>query len=121
MARRGKYGARQVRVAGHLFRSQWERDRYQQLELLQAAGEISELSYDPPKFTLHDAYTCRRTGKRVKASTYEPDFFYLDKRGAPVYEDAKGTKRRESVLKRKIVEARHGVVIWFSYRDGRME
>ena len=119
MARRSKYGARTVRVNGHLFRSQWERERYQQLELLQRAGEISELEFrDPPKFALCEDYHCKRTGKKVKAPTYQVDFAYTQD-GERVYEDAKGRTLAANIVKRKIAESRHGVTIWFVYSSGK--
>ncbi len=118
---RSKWGAKLTTVDGHLFRSKWEAARYRELQLLEREGGISELSFKPPRFSLHDPYTNKRTGKRVKSSYYTPDFVYKDKDGAVVLEDAKGYTRAESKLKRKIVESRYGVIIWFVYDDGRRE
>ena len=116
--RRNKWNAKPTWRDGHYFHSLWEADRYTQLKYLQMAGEISDLEWKKvPTFSLHDPYKCKRTGKLVKSSTYQPDFTYIEN-GERVWEDAKGSNRRESNLKRKIVESRHDVIIWFVYRDG---
>jgi len=121
MARRNKYGAKLTRIDGHLFRSRWEGELYLQLKLLERAGEISGLSATPPKFKLCADYFCERTGKMVKAPTYTPDFYYTDCDGKIVYIDAKGKTLAVNKVKRKIVESRHGVIVWFVYEDGRRE
>jgi hypothetical protein len=114
---RNKFNARKTHYNGHTFASGGECNRYRELELLQYTGAISDLQHPVGAFTLHDPYISPRTGKRVAPATYRPDFSYTVN-GETIYEDYKGAKTASSILKRKIVEARHGVTIWFVYSDG---
>jgi hypothetical protein len=117
--RRGKYGAKITTRHGHKFRSKWEADRCDELLLLQRAGEITNLEFrNVRKFKLCADYFCERTGKMVKAPTYQPDFEYTDNDGKRIYEDSKGKTLAINKVKRKIVESRYGVTIWFTYRNG---
>jgi hypothetical protein len=118
MARRNKFKAKITKRHGHKFRSRWEADRCDELLLLQRAGEISNLEFrNVRKFKLCADYYCERTGKIEKAPTYQPDFEYDDSDGKRCYEDAKGKTLAKNIRDRKIVESRHGVIIWFVYRD----
>lgn len=84
-----KYGARAVEIDGVRFASALEGRRYQQLKLLLAAGEISDLVVHP-RFELL-ARLFDRHGKVLPAVHYTGDFQYRDCRtGVVVVEDVKG-------------------------------
>lgn len=121
MMARNKFNAKKTWRDGHWFDSKWEADRYSELMLLQRAGEISHLFVKPDPFDLAGGYINPRTGRWSEPPTYQVDFSYTNKEGFDILEDAKGVRTSSSVLKRKIVESRHNVIIWFAYRDGRRE
>lgn len=114
---RSKYKNVKVLSDGITFDSKVEHRRYEQLKLLQAAGEIRELEVHP-RFELVPAFT-DFNGKKHRRVTYVADFAYLDDRGRRVVEDVKGARTRVFNLKYKllmyhnraldfrIVEARH--------------
>ena len=94
---KSKYNARKVTIDGHVFDSAKEARRYQELKLLEAAGEIRNIELQR-KFTLIPAqyeiagYT--KTGKLIKKCverecTYLADFCYLDKFNIFHVEDVK--------------------------------
>lgn len=85
---RHKYGARKTTVDGYTFDSKAEANRYQDLRLLERAGEISGLSLQP-SFALLPSY--KRNGKMVRAITYFADFMYTED-GRTVVEDVKGVE-----------------------------
>lgn len=73
-----KYHAKKVSTPMGVFDSKLERERYNELALLQTAGHISELSHHPKRLYL----------SRARIS-YQPDFFYKEK-GRNVFEESKG-------------------------------
>lgn len=98
-----KYGAVRVRVGGRTFASKREAKRYQELRLLQEAGEIEDLA-------LQVGFPCVVGG--MKVCTYVADFVYLDlNTGDQVVEDAKGMKTPVYRLKKKLVRACLGIEI----------
>jgi hypothetical protein len=110
-----KYRNEKVTYDGYKFDSLRECERYKELKLLEAAGEITALKVQP-KFPLKcggkdvkmrsDRYP---NGRRV---SYFGDFSYYDeKRGEPVVEDVKGADTQVSRLKRAFVEAQYGVEV----------
>lgn len=78
-----KYLARKTRG----FDSAAEADRYDELRLLERAGQISEL-VTQPKWELQPRFR-GPDGKTVRAITYAADFSYLDSDGRLVVEDVK--------------------------------
>jgi len=98
---RNKYGARKVRDDGYLFDSKAEHLRYCELKVLQKAGEISELE-------VHPKYSIELNGHHI--CTVILDFRYRDSHGT-VIEDVKGKDLALSRLKRKLVEAQHGIEV----------
>lgn len=56
--RRSKYGNRKTEIDGFVFDSKRETERYQQLKLLEAAGEIVDLR-------MQVKYHCAVNGKKV--------------------------------------------------------
>ena len=100
-----KYHNRKVTVDGITFDSVKEASRWQELKLLEKAGEITGLVRQVkieliPKTKLY------------RACYYIPDFAYFDKRsGKTVYEDTKGMKTDVYKLKKKLLYWRHGIEI----------
>jgi hypothetical protein len=118
MARRGplpdkvaKYRNKKVEYDGYKFDSIREFERYQELRLLERAGEVTNLTVQPRFFLKcgdteikirSDRYP---NGRRV---SYYGDFQY-DEKGETMVEDVKGQDTPVSRLKRAIVEAQYGV------------
>lgn len=97
-----KFGAKKVRLEGHLFDSAMEAKRYGQLKLLLRAGEISDLKVHPSwPVRVNDKHICH----------VELDFEYRDRLGRVHREDVKGVKTALSNIKRKLVEASHGIEV----------
>ena len=100
-----KYHNRKVTVDGITFDSVKEASRYQELRMLERAGEITGLVRQQkieliPKTKLY------------RACYYVCDFIYFDKReNKTIYEDVKGVRTKEYLLKRKLLYWRHGIEI----------
>jgi hypothetical protein len=91
-----------VHADGYVFDSQAEHRRYEQLKLLQQAGEIQALRVHP-RYKLMDAFD--RHGQHYRPVHYEADFAYteLGKHGdVYVVEDVKGARTRVFQLKAKL-------------------
>jgi hypothetical protein len=108
---RSKYGAVQTTVDGITFHSAKEARRYQELKLLQQAGEILSLQLQP-EYDLVAGDTI--------IGVYRADFSYLElqqpKRrneasATRVVEDVKGIKTPLYKWKKKHVEAQYGIQI----------
>lgn len=103
MRSKHKYGAVRTEVDGIAFASKAEARRYQELKLLQKAGEIEGLELQP-KFPLIVE------GKRVGA--YIADFrYWLPSKSRAIIEDVKGMRTAVYRMKKKIVEAQYGITI----------
>jgi hypothetical protein len=100
--RRSKYGAVRTVVDGINFDSKKEAIRYQELKLLERAGEITELDRQVP-------YRCEIDGDLI--CTYKADFQYLENGWKLVCEDVKGFRTPLFKLKKKLVQALFGVEI----------
>lgn len=113
--RRNKYRNVKVKTASGTFASKHEWRRFCELQLLEKAGEITELRTQV-RFELVPAqYDKAPGGKRGKclerAVCYIADFTYRTKDGAFVVEDAKGRKTKEYVIKRKLMLWTHGITV----------
>ena len=98
-----KYGNRKVKTVDGTFDSQREFRRWQELKLLQRAGEIKDLDRQV-KFEL----VPKQDGER--AIYYVADFVYIDTRtGEKVVEDSKGAKTDAYIIKRKLMLYRHNI------------
>lgn len=101
-----KYRAIPTDVDGVRFASRLEARRYQELRLMEAAGEIRDLECQP-------RYRLEVNG--VKICDYVGDFRYTDAQtGAVVVEDVKGgnaTKTPVYRLKRRLMLACHGIEV----------
>jgi len=96
-----KYHAKKTTVDGIAFASKGEASRYQMLKLEQQVGAISNLRLQVP-------YPCTVNDRPI--CTYIADFVYI-RDGAEVVEDFKGFRTPEYKLKKKLVEALHGITI----------
>lgn len=108
-----KYKAKPTVVDGIRFHSQKEARRYQELKLLERAGEIRHL-HCQPKLTLYspELHSNEFTARKHKIGAYFADFAYVvAKSGECVYEDAKGFKTPLYRWKKKHVEAQYGITI----------
>lgn len=109
-ARRHKYGAKPTVVDGVRFASQKEARRYQELKLLERAGEIGQLALQP-EFDL-DVIGGDVKDIRYRIGAYKADFQYVEWRtGKRVVEDVKGFKTPLYRWKKKHVEAQYGIQI----------
>ena len=120
-ASQNKYGATKCQVNGEVFDSKKEARRWQELRLLEKAGEISDLRRQV-KYILIPAqkeYTVeiRKNGspKRMervveRECTYVADFVY-EEDGKTIVEDAKGMKTEVYRIKKKLMLYVHGIKI----------
>jgi len=104
-----KYHNKRVTVDGISFQSVKEASRWQELRLMERAGEIVGLKRQlkievVPKTKLH------------RARYYLADFVYFDKeQGKTIYEDVKGYRKGVAyqlfTLKRDVLYWRHGIEV----------
>jgi UDP-N-acetylglucosamine 2-epimerase len=111
-----KYHNKKVTVDGITFDSKKEARRYNELRLLQRAGEISNLQRQvkflliPTQVEQFERYS-EKTGKKLKDGqrviekecAYYADFVYTDKSGKTVVEDTKGIETEAYRIKRKLM------------------
>lgn len=118
-----KYGNRQTYGGGRVYDSCREAKRAEELRLLLAAGEITELREQvtfeliPAQYEAVERYDKRgqriKDGRRCteKACTYIADFVYKDRKGNTVVEDAKGVRTEVYRIKRKLMLYVHHIKI----------
>lgn len=107
---RSKYHAKKTVVDGIKFDSRKEAERWQELKLLEKAGEISGLKRQV-RFELIPAQKDKETGKVIeRACSYVADFYYMEG-GKPVIEDVKGLKTDVYRIKKKLMLQRYGIRI----------
>lgn len=106
-----KYGNRKVETEDGTFDSVKEYSRWQELKLMERAGEIYELQRQVP-FVVIPAQR-DENGKLVEREVrYVADFTYREKCGNRlVVEDTKGMKTKEYIIKRKLMMYRLGIRI----------
>jgi len=119
---RTKYRSKKAIVNGITFDSLKEARRYQELLLLEKAGEITDLQLQksfeliPAQYETFERYGKRgqrlKDGKRCieKSVTYKADFVYM-KNGKTIVEDTKGFKTTDYIIKRKLMLYIHGIRI----------
>ena len=96
--RHHKYNAQPTEIDGIRFDSKREAKRYQELQMLAAAGEIHALQLQP-RFELQPSF--KRNGKTVRAIHYVADFQYVEN-GRVIVEDTKGMETAVFKLKKKL-------------------
>jgi hypothetical protein len=103
-----KYGAVKTTVDGIVFHSKREAARYSELKLLERGNVIRDLRLQP-SFEIIPAVEL--DGKKQRPVRYLADFCYMNEEGQTVYEDVKGHRTKEYILKRKLVKHVFGVEI----------
>lgn len=105
-----KYHNKKTFAFGIQFDSKKEAERYQELKLLEAAGEVQNVKTQV-KFPLLPVQR-DESGKCIeRAVSYVADFTYFTKDGQFVVEDTKGVKTPEYILKRKLLYYFHKIKI----------
>lgn len=100
-----KYGNKSIVVNGIKFQSKLESERYEQLMLLERAGEISGLKLQFG-LQINPPWTNPYTGAKLKGSMYYADFFYIDNRNNKmIIEDTKGVETDVFRLKWNLVQS----------------
>lgn len=102
--KKSKYGAVKTEVDGIMFDSKREASRYQELRLLEQAGEIANLRLQVP-------YILFQKNEHGRALKYIADFVYNDDTGALVVEDAKGHSTDVYKIKRRLMAELKGIEI----------
>jgi hypothetical protein len=108
LQKRNKYKAKPVVIDKIRFASKKEGNRYRELKLMRAGGEISDLRLQVP-YTLKNgsAPLLIRSegypnGRQIK---YIADFVYIDKSGNEIIEDVKGMRTQIYKIKKAIMES----------------
>ena len=119
--RKSKYGNKKAKANGKVFESKTERSRYYTLQMLEKAGEISDLRLQVPFEIIPAIYETVEVQLKTKtkqvqklvqrAAHYVADFVYKDKDGNMVVEDSKGFRTKEYELKKKMMRAFLGITI----------
>lgn len=94
-----KYGNKKTVIDGFEFDSKLEAKRYNELKILLRSGVISDLTLQKV-FLLQDGFIYSK--KKERPITYVCDFYYKDKLGNEIVEDAKGVKTDVYKIKRKL-------------------
>lgn len=104
-----KYNSKKTVVDGQKFDSKKEARRYQELLLLEKAGEIKNLCRQV-KFVLIPSQR-DENGKVVEREcSYKADFTY-EEGIKTVVEDVKGYRTKEYIIKRKLMLYQYGIRI----------
>lgn len=106
-----KYNSKKTVVDGQKFDSKKEARRYQELLLLEKAGEIKNLSRQV-KFVLIPSQR-DESGKVIEREcSYKADFTYEEEGEIKtVVEDVKGYRTKEYIIKRKLMLYQFGIRI----------
>ena len=112
-ARENKYRSQKITVDGITFDSVKEANRWQELRILERAGEIRDLQRQVPFVVIPTQRD--ENGKLIeKEVRYVADFTYIEKgKLTRTVEDVKSeaTRTREYIIKRKLMLYRNGIRI----------
>jgi len=97
-----KYRNVKTESSGIVFDSKKESKRYEELKLMERAGEIRNL-------TLQPKYPIIVEG--IKICVYRADFTYQTKQGQTVVEDVKGIRTQAYGIKKKLMRAVYSIEI----------
>ena len=117
-----KYGSRKVEVNGIVFDSKREAARYQELLLLEKAGEIKDIRRQvkyvliPAQYEHPESTTRKGRGRCVeRGCAYIADFVYKtilpDGDTLTIVEDTKGFRTKDYIIKRKLMLSVYGIRI----------
>lgn len=101
-------------VAGQRFDSVAEGKRFAELQLLERAGQITELRRQvnyPLQYRGADGALVAVRYDSGRRAFYRPDFVYRDRDGREIVEEYKGFDKPEARLKRAVFEACYGVTV----------
>lgn len=102
-----KYHAKKTTIGNITFDSKVEATRYQQLMLLEKAGEIQALHLQP-EFQITKGWVDCETGEKTRSRFYVGDFMYIDKNAERIIvEDVKGMETPEFRLKWDLVKSQY--------------
>lgn len=101
---KNKYNNKKTIVDGIAFDSKMEARYYQNLKLLQEAGEITAIELQP-KFELLPTFT--KNGVTHRAITYTADFKVMHNDGRVEIVDVKGHETQVFRIKRKLFEKKY--------------
>lgn len=108
---RSKYGNKRIVMDGEHFDSMKEAARYQELKLLERAGEIRELKRQVP-FVLIPVQKDDKGKVIERELKYIADFTYIEKgKLVRTVEDVKGLRTEVYKIKRKLMLYRNGIRI----------
>lgn len=99
-----KYSAKPTEVDGITFDSKREAEYYQELKLLERAGEITRIELQP-EYILQEPF--RKNGKHHRAIKYRADFKVTYADGTTRIIDVKGMKTPEFRIKQKLFEFKY--------------
>lgn len=106
-----KYKNQKTEVDGILFDSKREASRWLELKMMERAGLITDLFRQFP-IKLIPAQKDENGKVIERAVGYVADFVYTDTAtGKTIYEDVKGVRTKEYLLKRKMCLYFHGIRI----------
>lgn len=105
-----KYGARKVEVDGYKFDSAAEASYYGHLKLLESQGQIRALE-------VHPAWNLTVNGHKI--GRYTADFAYINDRGECEVCDVKGVATEAYRLRKKLMQAIHGIKVIEIHRNIR--
>ena len=114
-----KYNNRKVRRDGVTFDSRKEFRRYEELQLLQQAGEIANLRRQVKFVLIPTQREPSQIGTRggvekgkllERECSYIADFVYVEN-GKIVVEDTKGLRTKDYIIKRKLMLYMHNIRI----------
>jgi hypothetical protein len=102
MNRPHKYGAKAVQLGTERFASKREAKRFTELQLLERAGEITNLQKQVPVFLVgQNGPLFTRTGRKMRLTF---DFCYTED-GFVIYEDSKGAWTRDFEVRLAVAHA----------------
>lgn len=99
-----KYNNVKVKLDSEWFDSHKEGLRYRELQLLERAGEITDIERQV-------TYELIPNQPGERAVKYIADFRYKNKEGQTIVEDVKGFKTEVYKIKRKLMKYVHGITI----------
>lgn len=103
-----KYKARKTVVNGITFASKLESERFQQLRIMEQAGQISGLMLQV-EFQILKGWINPNNGEKIRSRHYVADFVYNDRlTGRWVIEDTKGVETAEFRLKWDYMKSLYG-------------
>lgn len=106
--RKQKFNNKQIVYDGNVFDSKRELARWQELQLAERAGDITELQRQV-RFQLIPAQNGKYRHERP--CYYEADFVYM-KNGEQIVEDSKGNRDPKYIIKRKLMLSVYGISIF---------